>query len=82
MQGRDSLIALPYNRAQRLPEGRTMMHAWADYLDRLRDDRTSEKASMDPPPHTDGEPTPPEEIIDIQVPYNLVLNGSKLYHHV
>jgi hypothetical protein len=27
-----------YNRAQRLPERRTMMQTWADYLDRLRAD--------------------------------------------
>ena len=30
-------VRAAYNRAQRLPERRTMMQAWADYLDRLRD---------------------------------------------
>jgi integrase len=29
-------VRAAYNRAQRLPERRTMMQAWADYLDRLR----------------------------------------------
>jgi integrase len=30
-------VRAAYNRAQRLPERRKMMQAWADYLDRLRD---------------------------------------------
>jgi uncharacterized membrane protein YccC len=30
-------VRAAYNRAQRLPERRTMMQAWADHLDRLRD---------------------------------------------
>jgi integrase len=30
-----------YNRAQRLPERRKMMQAWADYLDRLKAGKTT-----------------------------------------
>ena len=30
-------VRAAYNKAQRLPERRKMMQAWADYLDRLRD---------------------------------------------
>jgi hypothetical protein len=30
-------VRAAYNRAQRLPERRTMMQAWSGYLDRLRD---------------------------------------------
>jgi hypothetical protein len=30
-------VRAAYSRARRLPERRTMMQAWADYLDRLRD---------------------------------------------
>jgi hypothetical protein len=29
-----------YNRAQRLPERRKMMQAWADYLDKLKAGKT------------------------------------------
>src|SRR5262249_23811143 len=56
-------VRAAYNRAQRLPERRTMMQAWADYLDRLRDGRTPDKVSMDPAPHTDGVPTSREKIV-------------------
>jgi integrase len=31
-------VRAAYNRAQRLPERRKMMQAWADYLDALRND--------------------------------------------
>jgi len=31
-------VRAAYNKAQRLPERRKMMQAWADYLDSLRDD--------------------------------------------
>ena len=32
------LVWPAYNRAQRLPERLSMMQAWADYMDKLRDD--------------------------------------------
>jgi hypothetical protein len=78
-----------YNRAQRLPERRTMMQVWADYLDRLREDRTPEKPSVEqvanPPVGRVGiiEPseqtqTHSETISQIQVSYSLVFNSSKL----
>jgi integrase len=35
-------VRAAYNRAQRLPERRTMMQAWADYLDKLREGRAAE----------------------------------------
>jgi len=41
-------VRAAYNRAQRPPERRTMMQAWGDYIDRLREDRLSEKASVQP----------------------------------
>jgi integrase len=34
-----------YNRAQRIPERRTMMQAWADYLEHLRKHSTSPSGS-------------------------------------
>jgi hypothetical protein len=32
-------VSAAYNYAEHLPERRKMMQAWADYLDRLRDER-------------------------------------------
>jgi integrase len=34
-------VRAAYNRAQRLPERRKMLQAWADYLDGLRSDQRS-----------------------------------------
>jgi integrase len=34
-------VRAAYNRAQRLPERRTMMQAWSDYLNQLRDGKPS-----------------------------------------
>ena len=33
---RDSSVRAIYNRSTRLPERRTMMQSWSDYLDALR----------------------------------------------
>jgi hypothetical protein len=38
-------VRAAYNRAQRLPERRTMMQAWSDDLDRLLDSTWSNLAS-------------------------------------
>jgi hypothetical protein len=39
-------VRAAYNCAQRLPEQLTMMQAWNDYLDRLRDGTRSDLASV------------------------------------
>ena len=75
-------VRAAYNRAQRLTERRTMMQAWADHLDSLREDRTPEKASLEPAANIGQTLKPPEKISQIQVSYGLVLNRSKLYDSV
>lgn len=49
-------VRAAYNRAQRLPERRTMMQSWADYLDRLREGRIVEKPFVDPHHSPDVDP--------------------------
>jgi integrase len=42
-------VRAAYNRAQRLPERRTMMQAWCDCLDRLREGTSTNVASLATP---------------------------------
>jgi Arm DNA-binding domain len=75
-----------YNRAQRLPERRTMMQAWANHLDRLRADGTPQVASADCVVNADLIPdgsktTAPssENSSQLSVWHSFVLNRSQLY---
>jgi hypothetical protein len=39
-------VRAAYNRAQRLPECRKMMQAWADYIEALRDNKAGNVVSI------------------------------------
>ena len=57
-RGRYVEVRAAYNRAQRLPERRTMMEAWADYVKRMRVSRTIDNPQVDPRAHLDSDVGP------------------------